>query len=174
MEQEVKKYMNPYLAGILLGLVLLTTIFITGHGIGASGAIKSIIVASVENLVPQHAQSQTFYSNFINTNDGHPMRTFLVFQVIGVIIGAFVSGLISNRTGFALEKGPKATKRVRIIGAIFGGLLFGLGAQFGRGCTSGAALSGMAVMSMGGILTMFAIFGSAYMVAYFFRKMWIK
>jgi len=37
-------------------------------------------------------------------------------------------------------------------------MLFGLGAQFGRGCTSGAALSGMAVLSSGGIITMAAIF----------------
>ena len=57
--------------------------------------------------------------------------------------------------------------------AALGGLLFGLGSQFGRGCTSGAALSGMAVMSFGGIITMLAIFGSAYMVAFFVRKLWL-
>ena len=33
-----KPYMNPYLAGFLLGLVLLATIYITGRGLGASGA----------------------------------------------------------------------------------------------------------------------------------------
>jgi hypothetical protein len=31
----------------------------------------------------------------------------------------------------------------------------------------------MAVISTGGILTMAAIFGGAYMFAYFFRKLWI-
>jgi uncharacterized membrane protein YedE/YeeE len=54
-----------------------------------------------------------------------------------------------------------------------GGLLFGVGSQLGRGCTSGSALSGMAVMSFGGIITMLAIFGSAYFFAFFVRKLWI-
>ena len=54
-----------------------------------------------------------------------------------------------------------------------GGILFGFGSQLGRGCTSGAALSGMAVMSFGGVVTMFSIFGAAYFVAYFVRKYWI-
>jgi hypothetical protein len=31
----------------------------------------------------------------------------------------------------------------------------------------------MAVMSTGGIITMFAIFAGAYAFAYFFRKFWI-
>jgi len=57
---------------------------------------------------------------------------------------------------------------------VFGGALFGFGSQLARGCTSGAALSGMAVMSFGGILTMMAIFGMAYAMAYFFRKLWIN
>jgi uncharacterized protein len=58
--------------------------------------------------------------------------------------------------------------------AAAGGLLFGLGAQFGRGCTSGAALSGMAILSTAGFVTMMAIFGSGYIFAYFFRKLWIS
>ena len=72
-----------------------------------------------------------------------------------------------------LEFGPRSTAKVRIAGALGGGLLWGIGSQLGRGCTSGAALSGMAVMSTGGIITMLAIFAGAYAFAYFFRKLWI-
>jgi hypothetical protein len=57
--------------------------------------------------------------------------------------------------------------------AIIGGILFGFGAQLARGCTSGAALSGMAVLSTAGFITMMAIFGAGYALAYFFRKLWI-
>ena len=49
------RYMNPYFAGFLLGLVLLATIFITGRGLGASGALKNAVVASVELVAPDHA-----------------------------------------------------------------------------------------------------------------------
>lgn len=168
------KYMNPYLAGFLLGLVLLATIYVTGRGLGASGAVKSAVLATIENIAPQHSANTPFIKAYSEEHPGGPFKDWLVFQVIGVVIGAFFSGVISNRTGLKLEKGPKITNKTRIVTAIIGGAFFGFGSQLGRGCTSGAALSGMAVMSFGGIITMLAIFGSAYAVAYFFRNLWLK
>lgn len=171
---EEKKYMNPYLAGVLLGLVLLLAIFVSGRGLGASGAIKSFAVFSVENIAPSHAQNTKFYAEYLKQHDESPLKNWLVFEVLGVIVGAFISGLTANRLAFKLEKGPNVkSNKVRIIAALIGGFLFGLGSQLGRGCTSGAALSGLAVLSTGGILTMFAIFGGAYAFAYFFRKLWL-
>lgn len=171
---ENTKYMNPYIAGVLLGLLLLATIYITGRGLGASGAIKSYAITTVEALAPDHAAAGQYYKEYAETHgSGSPLLNWLVFEITGVLIGAFLSGLISNRLNFTMEKGPRATTRIRVAGALIGGILWGVGSQFGRGCTSGAALSGMAVMSTGGIITMFAIFAGAYMFAYFFRKLWI-
>lgn len=171
---EETKYMNPYLAGFLLGLLLIATIYITGRGLGASGAIKSYAVTVVENAAPTHAANTKFYEEYGKEHgSGSPLMNWLVFEVTGVLIGAFLSGLISNRLDFILEKGPKTTTKIRVAGALIGGLLWGIGSQLGRGCTSGAALSGMAIMSTGGIITMIAIFAGAYMFAYFFRKFWI-
>ncbi len=167
------KYMNPYLAGFLLGLLLVATIYITGRGLGASGAIKSITVEAVTSVAPTHATDSKFFKEYTDAHAGSALKSWLVFEVFGVLIGAFLSGLISDRLNFTLEHGPNIKSKVRIIGALTGGLLFGFGAQLGRGCTSGAALSGMAVLSTGGILTMAAIFGGAYAFAYFFRKLWL-
>ena len=169
-----KKYMNPYMAGFLLGLVLLGTIYITGRGLGASGAVKSVVLATVEKVAPEHAAQTPFIKTYSEEHPGGPLKDWLVFEVIGVVIGAFFSGVISNRVGIKLERGPNITNKTRIIAAIAGGALFGFGSQLGRGCTSGAALSGMAVMSFGGLITMMAIFGSGYAFAYFFRKLWLK
>ena len=167
------KYMNPYLAGFFLGLILLVTIFITGRGLGASGAIKSAVVATVQTVTPSHTTDAKFYKEYSEEHNGNPLKNWLVFEMMGLVIGAFVSGLISNRLKFKLEHSPKSTAKIRIAGAIVGGALFGFGAQLGRGCTSGSALSGMAVLSTGGLITMAAIFGGAYAFAYFFRKLWI-
>jgi uncharacterized membrane protein YedE/YeeE len=168
------KYMNPYLAGIFLGLVLLATIYITGRGLGASGAVKSAVVASVETVAPSHTSNLKFYKEYGEEHPGNPLMNWLIFEMIGVVIGAFISGLISNRLKFTLEHAPGTSSKVRIVGALAGGAFFGFGAELGRGCTSGAALSGMAVMSTGGIITMIAIFGGAYAFAYFFRKLWLS
>ena len=169
-----KPYMNPYLAGFLLGIVLLATIYITGRGLGASGGVKSVVVATVETVAPEHTQNTAFYQSYNEKNPEGPWKNFLVFEMVGLLVGAFFSGVIANRVGLKLEKGPRVTNTTRIIAAIAGGALFGFGSQLGRGCTSGSALSGMAVLSLGGIITMLAIFGGAYMLAYFFRKLWLK
>jgi len=166
------KYMNPYLAGFLLGLVLLATVFVTGRGLGASGALKSVVTSTVWAVAPQHAAAGAFYQGSHPQGES-PLKEWLVFEVAGVLLGAFLSGVISRRLTFSLERPPHVKSWARVMGAFFGGALFGLGSQFGRGCTSGAALSGMAVLSAGGFITMLAIFGSAYAVAYFFRKLWI-
>ncbi|GAB6281993.1 MAG: hypothetical protein STSR0008_07370 [Ignavibacterium sp.] len=170
---EKTKYMNPYLAGFLLGLVLLASIFISGRGLGASGAVKSAVVTTTSVVASKHYEQTHFYQEYKEEHSGNPLKSWLVFEVVGVIVGAFISGLISNRLKFKLEHNPKISSNVRIVSAIIGGALFGFGAQLGRGCTSGAALSGLGVMSTGGILTMIAIFGGAYLFAYFFRKLWL-
>lgn len=169
-----KPFMNPYLAGVLLGLVLLGTIYVVGRGLGASGAWKSIMLTGVAQAAPEFAANSTYVSSYVKENPGGPLQDWLVFEMLGVIIGAFLSGVLSNRIGLKLERGPNITNTTRIVAAIIGGVLFGFGSQLGRGCTSGSALSGMAVMSFGGIITMLAIFGSGYGLAYFFRKLWLK
>ena len=174
MNEAPKKYMNPYAAGFFLGFVLLTAIYITGRGLGASGAIKSLVVQTVETVAPDHAGTSSYYINQKQSHPDGPLKSWLVFEVIGVVIGAFLSAVISNRVAIKIEKGPGVRNGVRIAAAIAGGALFGFGSQLARGCTSGAALSGMAVMSFGGILTMMCIFGMAYAMAYFFRKLWIN
>jgi uncharacterized membrane protein YedE/YeeE len=167
------KYMNPYLAGVLLGFVLLVTIYVTGRGLGASGAMKSVAVSTVKATAPNHYENTAYYQDYAADHPEGPMKSWLVFEILGVLIGAFISGALAGRLGLKLEKGPGVQNSTRIIGAILGGFLFGFGSQLGRGCTSGAALTGMAVMSFGGIMTMLAIFGGAYAFAWFFRKMWI-
>lgn len=168
-----KSYINPYLGGVLLGLVLLSANFISGRGLGASGAFKSMIIQGVNTIAPEHAENALFFKDYNEHHPQGPMKSWLVFEMLGVVVGAFVSGALAGRLKFKTEHSPKITSKRRLIFALAGGILFGFGSQLGRGCTSGSALSGMAVLSMGGIITMAAIFGTGYVLAYFFRKNWI-
>jgi uncharacterized membrane protein YedE/YeeE len=165
-------YINPYLGGVLLGLVLFSTYYITGRGLGASGAVKNTVVTAVHAVAPLHAEESKYYSKFLST-ESSPMNNWLVFEVIGVLAGGFLSGAIYGRLKLKVEHSPKITSRRRLIAAIAGGMLFGIGSQFARGCTSGAALSGMAVLSASGIITMMAIFGSAYLFSWIFKRLWV-
>jgi uncharacterized protein len=167
------KYLNPYIGGVLLGLVLLAANFISGRGLGASGAIKSVVVASTQTVAPKYTEHAKYFKEYKEEHSGSPLKNWLVFQMLGVVVGGFVSGAIAGRLKFKVEHSPKITSRRRLIFALLGGIFFGVGSQLGRGCTSGSALSGMAVLSFGGIITMMGIFGSAYALAYFLRKNWI-
>lgn len=167
------KYINPYLGGVLLGLLILATVFITGRGLGASGAIKSSVVTTANTIAPENTKGNTYMSQFIS-DDHSPMYNWLVFESLGVFLGGLLSGILFGRVKkFRTDHGPKITSRKRLVYALIGGALFGIGSQFGRGCTSGAALSGSATFALGGVIVMFAIFGTGYIVAYFFRKLWI-
>lgn len=168
---QKKKYMNPYLAGVLLGIVLLLTYYMTGRGLGASGATKSLVVTAISAVDPEHVAQSAYYSKA--ESEGSPLKSWLVLEVFGVLIGGFLSGAVSGRLKLKVERSPKITAKRRLIFAAIGGMLFGFGSQLGRGCTSGAALSGMAVLSLAGFVTMMAIFGTAFALAWFFRKNWI-
>ena len=167
-----KPYMNPYLAGILLGLVLLGAMVLSGRGLGASGGIKYCVVSIVGVVSPDHVEGADYYSNYYQ--DGRrPFQNWLVFQVMGMLLGGFISGVISGRLTWKVERSPKITASRRMLLAFLGGVFFVYGGQMARGCTSGAALSGMAVLTTAGFVTMMAIFGSGYLFAWFFRKNWI-
>ena len=165
-------YWNPYFGGFLLGLLIIATFYFTGRGLGASGALKSGVVTVVHTVAPQHVENNAYYSKFIKEGES-PMNNWLVFEALGVLLGAFLSGAFTNRLKLKVQHSPKITSKRRLVFALIGGILFGLGSQIARGCTSGAALSGMAVLATGGFITMISIFGTGYIVAYFFRKNWI-
>jgi uncharacterized membrane protein YedE/YeeE len=167
------KYLNPYVGGVLLGLVLLAANFISGRGLGASGAIKSGVVTVVTAVNPHAAETSGFVREYQGAHGGNPMKSWLVFQMLGVLVGGFLSGALAGRLKLKVEHAPAITSKRRLVFALAGGILFGFGSQLGRGCTSGSALSGMAVLSLGGFVTMMAIFGTAFALAYFFRRNWI-
>jgi uncharacterized protein len=166
------KYMNPYLAGTMLGLVLLSSMYLAGRGLGASGGLKYCVVSVVGAIDKSHAEKSAYYSKYFE--DGQkPLTNWLVIEIFGVLAGGFISGAVSGRLKLKIEKSPSVSNARRLTLAFLGGFFFVYGAQLARGCTSGAALSGMAVLSLAGFITMMAIFGSAYAFAWFFRKNWI-
>jgi len=164
--------MNPYLAGTMLGMVLLLAMYLSGRGLAASGGIKYCVVSLVGAVNQQHANRSVYYSKYFE-NGQKPLKNWLPIEVLGILAGGFISGAVSGRLKFQIEKSPKITNTRRLVLAFIGGIFFVYGAQLARGCTSGAALSGMAVLSLAGFVTMASIFGSAYLFAWIFRRNWI-
>jgi uncharacterized membrane protein YedE/YeeE len=165
-------YMNPYVAGIGLGLVLLAAYVIMGRGLGASGAFSAAVAWVVDLVAPSHARGNPFYLEYLESGTGHPLKDWLVFEVFGVLVGGFLSGALAGRIKRTVEKGPRISTRSRLTLAFVGGMLMGVGAKLARGCTSGQALSGGAVLGVGSWAFMIMVFAGGYATAWFLRRQW--
>lgn len=171
--KTAQPYMNPYLAGIGLGVVLLLAFVLMGRGLGASGGFTSMLTTGVNSVAPEYASENEMYSTYIGDGEQSPLTDWLVFELIGVLIGGFISAFFAGRIKKTVERGPGISSKGRLVLAFFGGTLMGFAAKMARGCTSGQALSGGALMSVGSWIFMIAIFLGAYAFAYFMRRQWI-
>lgn len=166
-------YMNPYLAGIGLGLVLLAAFVTMGRGLGASGAFSATAAWALNGVAPAYVAQNEFLEPYIGDGSSHPLKAWLVFEVLGLFLGALASGLLAGRTKMIVERGPRATLFTRLLLAFLGGGLMAIGAFLARGCTSGQALTGGALLNAGSWAFMICVFGGAYALAWFLRKEWI-
>lgn len=167
-----KPYSNPYLVGFALGLVLLATYVIMGRGLGASGAMSTLISVGLDQVSHEHAANNGYFSKYLSDGSFNPLKDWLLFEVIGVLFGGFLSGALAGRLKFKTEMGPRTTVKKRLLFAFIGGTLMGIGAKFARGCTSGQALSGGALLNFGSWAFMMMVFAGAYAIAYFVRRQW--
>ncbi len=166
-----RPYINPYLGGALLGIVLFLAFFVTGNGLGASGGLNRIVVFVQNLIVPEHID-QVPYLMKMAGGATNPLDSWIVFLTLGTLVGGFISGLIGRRVKLETNKGPQISNKTRWIMAFLGGIFMGYGARLARGCTSGQALSGGAVLSVGSWAFMFAVFAGAYALAYTLRRFW--
>jgi len=165
------KYSDPYVAGVGLGLVLLAAFVITGHGLGASGAFATTAAGTVAAVAPGYASSNAYFARYVGSPDG-PWRDWLLFEVIGVFIGGFLSAALAGRLRRDVERGAGVTIRSRLAIAFAGGGVMGLGAVLARGCTSGQALTGGALLSVGSWGFMLTAFAAAYAAAPVIKGSW--
>ncbi|MCI0518865.1 MAG: YeeE/YedE family protein [Chloroflexi bacterium] len=170
-QRPEKPYVHPYLGGALLGVVLFLAFFLTGNGLGASGGLNRIVVFVEDLFVPSHVD-RTSYLLKMAGGSLNPLDDWIVPLVFGALLGGAVSGWQHGRMKVVTNKGPNISVRTRWGMAFLGGAIMGYGARMARGCTSGQALSGGATLSVGSWAFMFAVFGGAYALAYFVRKLW--
>jgi uncharacterized protein len=167
-----KGYWNPYVAGVALGLVLLLTYFLMGTGLGASGAIARTAAVVGHAFSSNTIEQNGYFVEFYKPGAKHPLINWIVFEMLGVFIGAAVAVITAKRFKSEIGKGPTASAGLRLVLALVGGIISGVGTRFALGCTSGQALSGGAVMAAGSWAFMMAVFGAAFIAAYFVRREW--
>jgi uncharacterized membrane protein YedE/YeeE len=162
-----KAYINPYMAGVLLGFVLLSSFVIAGRGIGASGAVSQTLAHAYDSLGLTNSYLQQ------QKSDDSIWQSWIIVQVIGMFLGGWLSAKLGGRYKREVVCGENGgNKQRRILFAIAGGVLMGFAARLARGCTSGQALTGGALLSAGSWLFMIAVFAGAYLTILVVKREW--
>jgi len=162
--------LNPYLAGVGVGMVLLSSFVIVGRGLSIIGAFSSFVASAILAIFPQAVH----HGQFLAEQSIRPAleHEWPVLVVLGVFTGGFLSALIRRRVKVQVSKGSLSSSAGRLFCVLAGGVLMGLGAKIGGGCTSGQILSGGALLGTGSWVFMAAAFASAYAASGFVRRWW--
>ncbi len=163
---------NPYLAGVVLGLVLLASFLVLGVGLGASGAIARVGAAAAHVVAPAATENNSYFAPWFAA--GNPLRHYLVFMAIGTFFGGLAAALSAGRRerSLVLERGPRASARGRALLAVGGGVIAGFASRMAGGCTSGQALTGGALLLAGSWAFFLAVFAGAFGAAWLVRRQW--
>ncbi len=173
MTRRPTPYTDPYLAGVGVGLVLLTAYVVVGQGLGASGAFASVVAAGTAAVQgASQAAAAPALAPYLPHGVASPLQDWLVLELLGVALGGFTSAWLAGRVRWTIERGAGASPGQRIAAAVAGGVLMGLGAKLARGCTSGQALTGGALLSAGGWIFITTCFAAGYLLAPAARRLW--
>lgn len=145
-EHTVKSFWSPLAAGIALGVVLLLTFVVTGHGLGASGAATHVVAGAGMLLAPAATRANSYLGPMVA--QGSHVGSWITWEVLGIAIGALAAAFMAGRFRVQLDGARSVGTAQRLVKALAGGLLAGFGARVSAGCTSGLGLSGAASLGI--------------------------
>ncbi len=169
MNRKLQPFWPPLVAGAVLGVVLLATFLVTGHGLGASGFFTRAAAAAGQWMAPEATSGNAYLGLYL---DGNPLVGWITFEIIGVFLGGLAGSLISGRYRTAVERGTGVPAGRRLALAFAGGVLVGFGSRLARGCTSGLGLSGGGTLAVAGFLFLVTFFAGGFLAMRFVRGDW--
>ncbi len=155
----VKPFWSPWMAGVALGLVLLLTFVLTGHGLGATGFTTRLTAV----LGGEAARANAYLGPMFE--DGQPLASWITWQVLGLALGGLFAAWRAGRFRLQLDGARSVGTPRRLAWALFGGIAAGFGARVSAGCTSGLGLSGAATLGLAAFVFLGAFFAAGLVVS---------
>ena len=110
-ELPERPYWPAWVAGLALGVVLLLTFVLTGHGLGATGFTTRLSAWLGDVVVPGWTQANDYLGPML---EGSPvLSSWITWQVVGVFLGALVSALLAKRLAWRIEGAAAAGRTDR-------------------------------------------------------------
>jgi uncharacterized membrane protein YedE/YeeE len=164
-----KEEWSPYIAGILLGVTGVVTVWLSNNLLGASGAFENLA-----GLIGQGLHIPAFDNMYFNII----MPPGITWGVV-LLIGIFFGGMIAAATSGTLQWGKKGSanpdgqwKRIfgpqtwkRWLLGFLGAIILEFGAGIAGGCTSGLAISGGMLLAPAAFIFIAGMFASGILTA---------
>lgn len=148
---------SPYIAGIGIGILGWLAFLLSDRTIGCSTPFARAS-GMIERLFRgDRVLERPYFKQYLPTFGWDWML------VIGIFIGAFVSAQLSGQ--FEIKWVPDLwaqtfgnTPLIRMIVALVGGVLMGIGSRWAGGCTSGHGISGTLQLAVSSWISVFGFF----------------
>ena len=158
-----KKSWNPYVVGVLIGLLSVSTFYTANRPMGISIAFAQTTAMLQEIFAPDYVRNNEFIQRTMpQVIDGVGID-WIWMLVLGVFIGAFISSWISG--DFKKEIVPELWKSrfgsgkiKRLFTAVSGGTLLFFGARLAGGCTTWHGINGSLQLALSGWIFFLVIF----------------
>ncbi|QWR78649.1 YeeE/YedE thiosulfate transporter family protein [Candidatus Magnetomonas plexicatena] len=165
MKKILKSQWHWSMAGILAGVSILAAMLLSKN-LAIAGAFVAL-VRKILNIVNPDYLAGTSFIGEIRGSD-----TWMVSMLGGIMLGAFAASKLSGTFqlhGITAIWGRTFSGSVWKRAAVVfgGGILLGVGANIGGGCTTGAFLTGVPTLSVGSIVTSISFFAAAILTANF-------
>jgi uncharacterized protein len=169
MEWLLMERWPPYAVGIGIGILSWMAFLLSDKPIGCSTAFTRTS-GMIERLFRgKKVYDKPYYQKFAPSIDWEWM------VVIGIVIGAFLSSILSGQ--FSFEWIPSIWQAevgshilTRWVVALLGGMIMGLGARWAGGCTSGHGISGILQLAVSSMLAAVCFFVGGILTAMFIYK----
>lgn len=160
---------SPYVVGVLIGLLNLGALLVSKKPLGASTSYMKFGGMVYRFFAKEKVEKNVYYQKSELKLD------WGILLVIGIILGAFVSALLSGSFTWTVVPDMWASEIsdsavLRFVVAVAGGIFLGIGSRWADGCTSGHGISGTSLLSViswvasiaffvGGIVVAFLLYG---------------
>ncbi len=149
---------SPYLVGVLIGILVLSTLAFAGKKIGASSAYSDTAGMLGRLIAPKHIASLPYYQK------SKPMIGWTFMIVVGAILGSFLAAWTGGELSGTylqdmwVDRFGADSGLLRTFVALFGGALMAFGARMAGGCTSGHGISGTLQLAVSSWIALICFF----------------
>ncbi len=162
---------SPYVVGIGIGVLSWLTFLLSDETIGCSTPFSRVRGMIGRWFRGDEVQDQPYYRQVA------PILTWDVMLLVGIVIGAFLSARLSGEFRvrwvpdlWAATFGPAPLPR--LLAAVAGGILIGVGSRWAGGCTSGHGISGTLQLTISSWLATICFFVGGILTALLIFRRW--